>query len=284
MADNFVTNPAAGGDTFAADDIAGVKWQRVKLGQGVDGSATDVSSANPLPVDTELPAAAALDDATANPTAPMVGAAGMVWDGANWERQGTVPNFTAVSPYRAAATLPLVMNGAGNVLTQMNAAAVSDGEAGNNTVGAQGLYNGSSFDRQRGNTEGVALASAARTTTTQSELLTNHNARGMIVYLQVTSAPANTETLTVYLSAWYPDSSAFAYVATGMIITGNEGPKMIAAMYAPGLATSADVIDASTGSRFRKTYNMIVPRSVFVTVFHSAGSSWTYSVNYSLTV
>ena len=79
MADNFVTNPAAGGDTFAADDIAGVKWQRVKIGHGADGSATDVSSASPLPVDSELPAAAALSDSTANPTAPMVGAAGMVW-------------------------------------------------------------------------------------------------------------------------------------------------------------------------------------------------------------
>lgn len=37
-------------------------------------------------VDTELPAAAALADNAANPTAPAVGAFAMVWDGANWDR------------------------------------------------------------------------------------------------------------------------------------------------------------------------------------------------------
>lgn len=36
--------------------------------------------------DTELPPAAALSDTTANPTAPMVGAALMYWDGTQWVR------------------------------------------------------------------------------------------------------------------------------------------------------------------------------------------------------
>lgn len=36
--------------------------------------------------DTELPAAAALSDATSNPTTPMVGAAAMLWNGTNWQR------------------------------------------------------------------------------------------------------------------------------------------------------------------------------------------------------
>ncbi len=51
MADNFVTNSGTGGDTFAADEITGVKHQRVKVQIGADGSATDVSAANPMPVD-----------------------------------------------------------------------------------------------------------------------------------------------------------------------------------------------------------------------------------------
>jgi hypothetical protein len=50
MADNTVLNAGAGGDTVATDDIAGVKHQRVKIEHGADGSATDVSSASPLPV------------------------------------------------------------------------------------------------------------------------------------------------------------------------------------------------------------------------------------------
>lgn len=53
----------------------------------VTGPLTDAQlRASPVPVDTELPAAAALADNTANPTAPAVGAFTMIWDGANWDR------------------------------------------------------------------------------------------------------------------------------------------------------------------------------------------------------
>lgn len=47
MADNTLQT---GTDTIATDDIGGVKHQRVKVEYGADGSATDVSSTNPLPV------------------------------------------------------------------------------------------------------------------------------------------------------------------------------------------------------------------------------------------
>ena len=50
MADNTTLNEGSGGDVIASDDIAGVKHQRVKIEHGADGSATDVSSASPLPV------------------------------------------------------------------------------------------------------------------------------------------------------------------------------------------------------------------------------------------
>lgn len=51
MADNTTLNTGTGGDVIATDDIAGVKHQRVKIQYGVDGSATDVSDTNPLPID-----------------------------------------------------------------------------------------------------------------------------------------------------------------------------------------------------------------------------------------
>ncbi len=51
MADN--SQPIAGGDWYATDDIGGVKHQRAKVEYGADGSATDVSKASPLPVDTD---------------------------------------------------------------------------------------------------------------------------------------------------------------------------------------------------------------------------------------
>lgn len=50
MADNVTLNAGTGGDTVAADDIGGVKHQRVKVEFGVDGAATDVSASDPLPV------------------------------------------------------------------------------------------------------------------------------------------------------------------------------------------------------------------------------------------
>lgn len=52
MADNTILNPGVGGDTIATDDVSGVKYQRVKVGFGREGSyAGDVAISNPLPVD-----------------------------------------------------------------------------------------------------------------------------------------------------------------------------------------------------------------------------------------
>lgn len=49
MADNTTLNPGTGGDVIASDDIGGVKYQRVKVAVGADGSATDATEATPLP-------------------------------------------------------------------------------------------------------------------------------------------------------------------------------------------------------------------------------------------
>lgn len=49
MADNVGYTPGTGA-LVAADDIAGVLHQRVKIGVGADGTAVDVSAANPLPI------------------------------------------------------------------------------------------------------------------------------------------------------------------------------------------------------------------------------------------
>lgn len=49
MADNVGYTPGTGA-LVAADEIAGVLHQRVKIGVGADGTAVDVSAANPLPI------------------------------------------------------------------------------------------------------------------------------------------------------------------------------------------------------------------------------------------
>lgn len=51
MADNTQLDLGSGGDLISTDDIGGgVKVQRVKAQFGADGSATDVSTANPFPI------------------------------------------------------------------------------------------------------------------------------------------------------------------------------------------------------------------------------------------
>lgn len=59
MADNYAATPGSGLE-FASDLISGVHYPRLKLVQGADGSATDVSTSSPLPV-----GGAAADDAAA---------------------------------------------------------------------------------------------------------------------------------------------------------------------------------------------------------------------------
>lgn len=60
MADNITLSSGSGGDTLAADEISSVKYQRVKIQHGADGSATDVSTASPLPVELDSQALTAV--------------------------------------------------------------------------------------------------------------------------------------------------------------------------------------------------------------------------------
>lgn len=50
MADNITLNAGTGGATLATNDVGGIQYQRFKPAFGAAGSATDVSSAAPLPV------------------------------------------------------------------------------------------------------------------------------------------------------------------------------------------------------------------------------------------
>ena len=50
MADNITLNSGSGGDSVAADDIGGVKFSRIKLVHGADGTNDgDVALTNPYP-------------------------------------------------------------------------------------------------------------------------------------------------------------------------------------------------------------------------------------------
>ncbi len=162
MSDNTQLEAAViPGDILATDDVAGVKFQRVKLALGADGAHDlDVDSgqqamASSVPVviasdqtvipvsdnggsltidgavDTELPAAAALADNTANPTAPAVGAFPHLWDGAAWDRMpgnsasGVLVQGAVTVSGTVSVTEPVSVDDNGGSLTIDNAELVA---------------------------------------------------------------------------------------------------------------------------------------------------------------
>lgn len=98
-------------------------------------------------VDTELPAAAAAADNTANPTAPAVLSFGMLWDSATWDRApGT------------AADGALVNLGANNDVT------VTSISAGNNNIGDVDVASIAAGDNNIGNVDIVTVPAPLSTT------------------------------------------------------------------------------------------------------------------------
>ncbi|MCW0193402.1 MAG: hypothetical protein OJJ55_19145 [Rhodococcus sp.] len=69
-------------------DTGGILTAVQTLDNAIAGSEmqVDVITMPTVTVDSELPAAAALGDNTANPTAPAVGAFELLWDGTTWDR------------------------------------------------------------------------------------------------------------------------------------------------------------------------------------------------------
>jgi hypothetical protein len=102
VADNVELNLGSGGATIAADDVAGVHYQVVKIAVGADGAAALVSNANPIPV----------SDAGGSLTVDGTVAA---TQSGTWN-VGTVTTVTTVSAVTAISNaLPAGDNNIGNV-------------------------------------------------------------------------------------------------------------------------------------------------------------------------
>jgi hypothetical protein len=127
------------GGTLSVDDGAGSLT--------VDGSVT---------ADTELPAAAALADAAANPTTPLVGAAALLYNGTTWDRQrGDITNGLDVDVTRLPA-LPAGGNNIGDVDVLTIA-------AGTNLIGDVGIKARTTGGFTVGPASGAKQISAAST-------------------------------------------------------------------------------------------------------------------------
>jgi hypothetical protein len=134
----------------------GANWDRVR-GDATDGllvnlgGNNDVTITGTVTVDSELPAAAALSDNFANPTAPGVGAFLMLWDGATWDRgKGDSTDGLLVN---LGANNDVTVTGTVTVDSELpSAAALADATANPTVPGVGGFmlgYNGATWDRVR---------------------------------------------------------------------------------------------------------------------------------------
>lgn len=159
MVDNYVTNTASStGATFAADDIGGILFPRIKLVQGADGANDgDISSANPLSVtvaNTAVPVTGTFWQATQPVSGTFWQATQPVSIAATVTVDTELPTAVAIGGTGIASpTTPIV--GAGMLIyngTTWDAVqtGASDGSTSAQKVPAiQWLFNGSTFDRVR---------------------------------------------------------------------------------------------------------------------------------------
>jgi hypothetical protein len=151
---------------------------------------------------------------------------------------------------------------------------VGDGQGSNVLAVGQTAFNGNNWDRWRNNTEGTLLASAARTTTTNSSVVTNYNAKGAWVFIDVTANPGGAETLTIKLRLRDPVTGKMVPHPIQLAVPAATNGTY-ALHFMPGASgNGSQVTSASAG----------LPRQWDVQVVHSAAGSWTYSVGYSLIV
>lgn len=159
------------------------------------------------------------------------------------------------------------------------AALSSDGVAASSVAplvaGGGYRFNGTTWDRERGNVEGTALASAVRNSAGGyvSTDVTNHNCRGIYVFFDVTDA-SGTGGVTLYVEAKDPISGVYRAIhdAFGIVTTTGNRHYLIY----PGLL---DTLNNATA-----IVNGIMPRTFRFKMTHGDGSNYTYSVSYCLIV
>ncbi|MFN7633195.1 MAG: hypothetical protein ACK5PI_00530 [Acetobacteraceae bacterium] len=111
MSDNVLYQPPGGGSpiSIAGDSVGGHLHQRVKLTVGADGTAVDVSAANPLPVDAVGELVEAIE-ALRFAVASLTRSVGMALPGAAGHpimeaRQATAGNLNVTASIASAQTL-----------------------------------------------------------------------------------------------------------------------------------------------------------------------------------
>jgi hypothetical protein len=124
------------------------------------------------------------------------------------------------------------------------------------------------LDAVRGNLEGQVLASAVRAATNNSADLTNLNTTGVIIYFNVSVVPG-VDTVTLSVEGKDP-------------VSGNYGVLYAATAIATVIQPARYVLyPGASGAGPTAVLAIPIPRTWRVTITHSAGSNFTYSVGYA---
>lgn len=160
-----------------------------------------------------------------------------------------------------ASSVPLTANGT---------VAIDQTTPGSTNATSPKQYNGAAYEDVHGNESGTILASAVRTGAAAAVALTNRNKTSLWVFLNVTAA-SGTGGLSVQVRAKDPVSGAVKQL--------NAAPT---AVVATGLTTYFFNSGTISASGITQGTNCHVPRDIEIQVAHGDGSSYTYSVGYSL--
>jgi hypothetical protein len=159
---------------------------------------------------------------------------------------GTTTIVTEVSQMDATpivATQPVSGTVTANVTGYPTAAASADGLA-NPTVTkidtTSLLYNGTTWDRQRNNISVALDTSAARTASGNGATFTNHNARGVSFWINVTAVSGTVPTMTIRIQ-WSPDNGTtwIDMDATNLQTSSITGNGNFVLRLGPGLPAAA---------------------------------------------
>ncbi len=144
-------------------------------------------------------------------------------DGVNLQGLRMVPQ--GANPADTAYMLGVVdiMAGSGTGwFRKANANGTADGTSGANVpASATLIYNGSTFDKERNNTEASPVTSAARTTSGNSADITVYNGAMLAVFLDVTAASGTSPTLDVTVKVKDPASGKYFVIGTFTQATGS---------------------------------------------------------------
>ena len=138
------------------------------------------------------------------------------------------------------------------------------------------LFNGTTWDRMRGNTTVTGLASAARVATTATSDQVNYNGLGAQIMLDVTATPNDAQTLTVTVEVKDSVSGKYVILASFTALTASAlGAAPTTETYVYSIYPGAVETIATAKHELQA---LLLGRTWRANIVHSAAGSWTYSV------